>query len=272
VITVASLGQSSSPVAFPINASYGAAFGSQVVTNVPPPATGCSRPPSITSFSQSDGTVFLYFEASVTPNDNIWNEWLGPDGSVIADQSWSAGAGTFCFVGGSLPIPANLNGPWQVRVYDNSDLLFAIPFSIGAPGISSLSPTSASGGGAVQLTVGGAGFDSHAVVQWTEGGRTWNLPTLFQSSVMVQATVPANLLAAPGTAQIAVVNSNGAASNAVTFSVAGGGSGNEPAAAGSATKPNARNAGFGKGSQAKPSSSRKRSEGRLDIATWSQGR
>ena len=273
VITVASLGRSSSPVAFPINASYGATFGSQVVTNVPPPATGCSRPPSITSFSQSDGTAFLYFEASVTPNDNIWNEWLGPDGSVIADQSWSAGSGTYCFVGGSLPIPANLNGPWQVRVYDNSDLLFAIPFSIGGPGISSLSPTSASGGGAVQLSVGGAGFDSHAVVQWTEGGRTSNLPTLFQSSVLVQATVPANLLAMPGTAQIAVVNSNGAASNAVTFSVAGGGSANEPASAAAATNPNARNAGFGKGSQAKPESSRKRStDGRLDVATWSQGR
>jgi hypothetical protein len=71
------------------------------------------------------------------------------------------------------------------------------------------------GSGNTILNLNGTGFTSSSVVYWN----TTVLSTSFGSSVNMQATIPASLLAQPGAAQITVKDSS-VTSNALSFSVA----------------------------------------------------
>ena len=105
------------------------------VTTQAPPSAGCVLPPSVTTVATSVNTVYLYFAASVTANDSLSNDWLAPDGTVTTGDTWPAQAGDFCFTGASLAVAgfsgAKL-GSWNVRVYDNGNLLQSIPFTVSA--------------------------------------------------------------------------------------------------------------------------------------------
>jgi WD40-like Beta Propeller Repeat len=84
------------------------------------------------------------------------------------------------------------------------------------PSITSLSPSSAAAGGpAFTLTVTGSNFISSSAVQWNGSGRT----TTYVSSTELQAAITAADIAAPGTAQVTVVNPapGGGTSNSATF-------------------------------------------------------
>jgi hypothetical protein len=83
--------------------------------------------------------------------------------------------------------------------------------------LSSLSPSSAAAGGpAFTLTVNGSGFLNGALVWWNGA----SLPTSSPGNgTQLTATVPASFIASAGTANVTVVNPNGPASNALTFSV-----------------------------------------------------
>ena len=86
-----------------------------------------------------------------------------------------------------------------------------------APTITSISPTSASvGGAAVTLTVNGTNFASGSVVRLNNT----NLTTTFVSSTQLTAVIPSSSLAAAGARTITVVNTGGQTSNSVTFTVA----------------------------------------------------
>jgi uncharacterized protein (TIGR03437 family) len=114
----------------------GATFNNQRVTTSGPPSSGCVVPPAATSFLTSDAKIYLYFEATTTLTDQLTNDWLAPDGTVIKDIGWNSVAGTYCYTGGSLAIsnlPATRLGQWQARVFDNGTLLFSLPFSVSAP-------------------------------------------------------------------------------------------------------------------------------------------
>jgi hypothetical protein len=93
----------------------------------------------------------------------------------------------------------------------------ALPFTVNpAPTISSLTPASrtASAPG-FTLTVTGSGFANGMAVQWNG----FPLITTFVSATQLTAAVPAALLASPGTASVTVQTPDGAASNALPFTV-----------------------------------------------------
>ncbi len=87
--------------------------------------------------------------------------------------------------------------------------------SLGAPTISSVSPSSATAGGAgFTLTINGTNFDSGTTVQWgaTELART------YVSVTQLTAVVPASLIATPGSATVTVTSSAGTSPGS-TFTV-----------------------------------------------------
>ena len=91
-----------------------------------------------------------------------------------------------------------------------------------APG--GLSPNSAiAGSPAFTLTVDGAGFVNGSVIEWNGTAVT----TTFVGATQLSATIPASLIASPGSASVTVLNPGGVLSNAVTFTLT-------PAAAGPA--------------------------------------
>jgi hypothetical protein len=86
----------------------------------------------------------------------------------------------------------------------------------GTPTLSSLSPnTLGAGGGTFTLAVNGSNFANGAVVQWNGVA----LGTSFVASTQLNATVPATLIAAPGSANVTVVNPGGATSNTLVFTI-----------------------------------------------------
>jgi len=94
-----------------------------------------------------------------------------------------------------------------------------ISFTINPPGpvITGLSPTSIAANfpfPSLDLTVNGSGFGNGAIVQWNGAPLT----TAFVSQSQLKATVPRNLLAAPGTATVVVV-SGGLISNSANFTI-----------------------------------------------------
>jgi uncharacterized protein (TIGR03437 family) len=139
----------------------------------------------------TDNTVYLYFEAIVTTSDTLANNWLAPDGTVVAASYWNSSSGNFCFNGASLSIsnlPASQLGSWQARVYDNGQLFFSVPFSVSAPAVSG--PTISAGG-----VVDGASFTPGPVApgsivsifgtvlaSGTAQATTASLPTMLQST------------------------------------------------------------------------------------------
>ena len=88
------------------------------------------------------------------------------------------------------------------------------------PSLASLSPSSTSAGsGPLTMQVTGAGFTNSSVVVWTpRGGKPVNLATTFQSSTVLQATVPASLLTTAGAASVTVVSST-LVSSGLTFTI-----------------------------------------------------
>jgi hypothetical protein len=86
-----------------------------------------------------------------------------------------------------------------------------------APTLNSLSPPSATAGGAgFPLTVNGSGFASTAEVRWNGSPRT----TTFNNSGQVTAAIPATDIAVMGSALVTVVNSlGGTPSNALPFTI-----------------------------------------------------
>jgi hypothetical protein len=85
------------------------------------------------------------------------------------------------------------------------------------PALNTLSPSTATAGGpAFTLTVNGTNLVSGAEVRWNGAARS----TTFVSATQVRAAITAADIAAPGTAQVTVVNPGTSPSNALPFTVA----------------------------------------------------
>jgi sugar lactone lactonase YvrE len=122
---------------------------------------------------------------------------------------------------------ASLNHPIGVAVDASGDLFVADEGNqrirevtqsspVGVPVLASLSPSSATvGGAAFTLTVNGSGFVSGSAAQWNGAALT----TTFVSATQLTAVVPASYLASARTVQIAVVNPAGSPSNALPFTI-----------------------------------------------------
>ena len=93
----------------------------------------------------------------------------------------------------------------------------ATPFMISVtPTLSSLIPSSAAAGGAAfTLTIAGAGFVPGTTVQWNGTA----LSTTYVSGAQLTASAPASLIASVGTANVTVLNPDGAVSNALSFTI-----------------------------------------------------
>jgi len=101
---------------------------------------------------------------------------------------------------------------------ESSGLPFTISVPNPAPTISSLSPASATAGGAAfNLTVNGTGFFTGSVVRWNGADR----PTAYSSATQLIAPISAGDIMAGGTAQVTVFNPapGGGTSNAFNFPV-----------------------------------------------------
>ncbi len=156
-----------------------------------------------------------------------------------AAVQWNGSPLTTTFLSSSsltASVPANLiasPGTAQVTVLSGGVTSNAVTFTVTAPPvISTISPNAATAGApGFTLTVNGTGFLSSSVVHWN--GTV--LTTRFIRATQLTASVPASLIAAPGTAQITVV-SGPVTSNAVNFTVI-------PAPAITSISPNAATAG-----------------------------
>jgi hypothetical protein len=89
-------------------------------------------------------------------------------------------------------------------------------FSVVAPVVTSLSPSSATAGGpAFTLTVNGSGFVAGSNVEWN----AVPVATTYVSASQLTASIPASLIAASTNASVTVLNTGGLTSGNVTFPV-----------------------------------------------------
>lgn len=187
-VTVSSGGATSNSVTFTIN---------------PPPVISSISPTSATA----GGAAF-----TLTVNGSGFgaDSTVSFNGNTVTPSSINANQVV-------ATIPANLittSGTVTVAVISGGVTSNSANFAIN-PGLSSISPDSATAGGAgFTLTVNGTGFVSGAEVQWNGS----NLATHFVSSTQLTAPVLQNLIASAGSAQITVVSS-GLTSNAQTFTI-----------------------------------------------------
>jgi len=146
--------------------------------------------------------------ATVTPGDATGTVTFKDGASTLGASPVSGGSSTF-------PISTLAAGGHVLTAVYSGDTNYASSTSpafnetvasAGPRTITSLSPTTAAAGGAsFQLTINGTGFGPDGAAQWNGAA----LATSFVSATQVTATVPANLLASPGTVTITVVTGGG---------------------------------------------------------------
>jgi Domain of unknown function (DUF4082)/Galactose oxidase-like, Early set domain/IPT/TIG domain/Kelch motif len=160
-----------------------------------------------------------------------------------ATVKWNGAARATTFVSATqltAAIPATdvaTEGAAQITVANpDGSASNALTFTVTSmPTITALSPNTAQAGSpAFTLTVSGTKFVSGATVNWNGASRS----TTFVSATQLTAAIPATDVATAGTPQIIVVNPEGEASNAFTFTVT-----SAPAPTLSALSPNSAQAG-----------------------------
>jgi uncharacterized protein (TIGR03437 family) len=202
---IASAGNASITV---MNAGGSASTAAILPINVPTPAITSLSPTSATAGGAAftltvNGTSFL---SGATVQ---WNGTALTTTFVSSVQLTAAVPASLIASAGSASITAINSG-------GSASTAVAFPIGMPTPTITSLSPVSATAGGAAfTLTVNGTNFLSGAVVQWNGTALT----TTFVSSVQLTAAVPASLIASAGSASITAINSGGSASTAVAFPI-----------------------------------------------------
>jgi hypothetical protein len=123
----------SAAVTFVVKGGLNAQLALMVVSAMPPPPDGCAVPPVAATISTTD-TVYLYFEATVTTNDQLSFDWVTPNGTIVGLGVYPPVAGDYCFPGNSLDLNGadlpNEVGIWQSRIFNHGSLLFSVPFRV----------------------------------------------------------------------------------------------------------------------------------------------
>jgi hypothetical protein len=187
------------------------------------------------TFTSGAAPVTLFLAANINPSGdllptgtvNFVDTFNGTPttvaSGVIVNQAFEAftASGISTFAPGNHSIVANYSGDTTFNASSSAPVTFTITGTAG-PTISSISPTSATAGGAAfTLTVNGANFANGATVNFgTNGALT---PTSI-TSTQIQVTVPATDIATAGTKAV-TVTSGGTTSNSVNFTVNAGSSG-----------------------------------------------
>jgi hypothetical protein len=197
-------------------------FTNQEVTKAVPAGT-CTLPSASTSFLTTDGSVYVFFDASVTGSDTLSSDWLAPNGDVITGHTWGTlTAGSYCFWGSmdiSSPPPGHF-GAWQARVYNNGKQIFTLPFTVSSPTVpagQTVLPQFVFGGGwytALYFTNLSGNAVSFSVNFISDAGLPLNVPGIGTSSTVN--------LAAGGTAIIEARNVGNVAVGYAMFSLPSG--------------------------------------------------
>src|SRR6266481_7383292 len=172
-----------------------------------------SPSPVITSPLTATGTVGTAFSYQITATNcpTSYNASPLPPGlSVNTSTGLISGTPTTTGVYSVTISATNAGGTGTATL--------VITINNPVPTITSISPTSATAGGAqFTLTVNGTNFVSGSTVNWNGTALT----TTFVSSIKLTAIVPAANVATAGTASITVVNPPpaGGTSNSVTFTI-----------------------------------------------------
>jgi sugar lactone lactonase YvrE len=156
------------------------------------------------------GRDWLSFAESTAPNTSF-PQWTYV-GAGVTTRTWTVTAPT-------------TPGTYEFRLFLNDGLTRAAtspPVTVVSEtlGVTSLAPTRVTAGGpGITLTVNGSSFGATSVVRWNGA----DLGTTFVSRSQLQAAVPADLVATPGTAQITVFTPapGGGTSGALTFTIGG---------------------------------------------------
>ncbi|MFB3828392.1 MAG: beta strand repeat-containing protein [Bryobacteraceae bacterium] len=186
------------------------------------PVSFVVSPPAISSLVPSSRTAGATgFTLTVNGSSFVLNVGAAAVAAVI---SFGGTALPTTFVGSTqltANVPANLiatPGTVNVTVTNpGGSVSAASPFTIlSPPTISNLSPSPVTAGsGAFTLTVNGANIPAGATVQWNGSPLTTNIVNATQAT----AAVPAALIAAPGSANITIMTSDGVPSNTVALPI-----------------------------------------------------
>ena len=170
--------------------------------------------PVITSPLTACGTVNVAFSYTITATNNPTSFTASPlPAGLTVNTSTGLISGTPTTAGTTNVTITASNG---ASTCNTATATLVITIS-SRPTISSLNPTcTAAGGPQFTLTVNGTNFVSGSTVNWNGSP----LVTAFVSATQLTATVPAALIATPGTASITVVSPCGGTSNAQTFTIA----------------------------------------------------
>jgi len=194
-VSVAGGGKVSGSMSFRVTAPA-ISVSDQRVTTQAPPASGCVVPPSATTFQTTNKFIYLYFNAVVSNTDELTNNWLAPDGTVISGTQWGQQAGNFCFDNAPALAISNLPtarlGTWVARVYDNGTLLFSIAFTVSAPAssvtVTSIGNAASGAGGPIapgeMVAIKGSGLGPASGISFTVDPVTGKVdPTLAGTQV-----------------------------------------------------------------------------------------
>jgi predicted heme/steroid binding protein len=205
---------SSTQLTATVPASLIASTGSASITVAT--SVGTSSANSLAIQQAGVPTISTLDPASVTAGGSAFLltvNGTGFDSSSVV--KWNSTALTTIYVNSTelqTAISASLvasSGTVSVTVSGTGGASTASSFAIklGTPTISGFSPTSASSNDPTftMLTVNGTNFDSSAVVNWNGTALT----TTFVNATQITASVPASLIASPGTAGITVTTTVG---------------------------------------------------------------
>ncbi len=178
----------------------------------------------VTNASMASGTVGVAYSQAMTVYGGTgpyhWTAQglppglgIDPTTGVVSGTPQTAGTYTVTVTA------AETVAPVLVPSTSNSYSVLINPPPI--PTLLSLNPSSAvAGSGDLTMQVNGTNFTAAAVVTWTaQTGPPIGLTTTFQSSSVLQATIPAALLANPGIASVTVVIAQVPAFGTLTFTV-----------------------------------------------------
>ncbi len=172
--------------------------------------------PSISSLSpssaQAGGAAFslIVSGSGFSANSTVlWNGSPLPTTFGGSNQLIGGVAASLLTAPGAVTVTVSTNGA------ASNTSTFTITSGSVTPTISSISPTTAQAGGPTfTLTVNGSGFAANSTILWNGSA----VPTAFIGSGQLMGTVVANLIAAQGSATVAVAT-NGTVSNNSTFTI-----------------------------------------------------